>query len=125
MVEAAIGEAFEASLGLGGGGDGGGGGAEALSEAGPQRFAGGHRSVEDQNVRYHGTSGIQPLCFVARTKLEGGREGRPHRMMLPAAIAREAPVEPTLTLSEAFLLSRRPASVGVMLGANRVLARPL
>lgn len=52
MVEAAIGEAFEASLCLGlDGGRGGGSGAEAIFSSGPQRFAGGHRSVEGQSVR--------------------------------------------------------------------------
>lgn len=49
MVEAAIGEAFEASLRLGlERGSSGGGGREPVSSsspAGPQRFAGGHRSV--------------------------------------------------------------------------------
>eukprot|EP00752_Nemacystus_decipiens_P014377 g12787.t1 len=51
MVEAAIGEAFEASLGLGagvggkGGRGGGRSGAGVVSEAGPQRFLGGHRAA--------------------------------------------------------------------------------
>lgn len=47
MVEAAVGEAFEASLGLGHekGRCDDGGGPVSSSSPGPQRFAGGHRSV--------------------------------------------------------------------------------
>lgn len=71
MVEAAIGEAFEASLGLGPGGGAAGG---AMPPSGPQRFAGGHRSVNDQSVR---TTDLNcrtesPSCYISGRRARGG-----------------------------------------------------
>jgi len=121
MVEAAIGEAFEASLGLGAGIGGARGAGAAASRPGPHRFAGGHRlakcprcarKIPSASPPQNEPTTLHPAAPNHRRRCAGGG---------PATHSRSARLSPFPPLFAPPLSSCRFLSLGNFCSSCRVL----